>query len=183
MRPLLGLLIFGLISGCAALRPKPLDPGLFLLSPASARADLSVTQALVFSKGEKRFESVAALEVSPESVSLVGLGPMGNRMLALRWDGKKLEKEADPSLPKDLPLELILRDVMLAYWPAEAVRGAVANDGWTLEESPLKRTLQKGGKDLIRIRYDSERRWHANVIFEHVSLGYRLDISAVNDDE
>ena len=169
--------------GCAALKPRPLDPGLFLLQPQAAGVELSVTQALVFSKGASRFESVAALEVGPEAVSLAGLGPMGNRMLALRWDGKKLEKESDPSLPPDLPLELILRDVQLAFWPVEAVREAIKGGGWTLEDEGLRRTLRKDGADVVRIRYDGPRRWHSNVIFEHISLGYRLDINTVEDEE
>lgn len=168
--------------GCAALKPRPLDPGLFLLSPQSAAATISVSQSLVFSKGDKRFESVAALEVSPEAVSLAGLGPLGNRMLALRWDGKKLEKEISPGLPPDLPLELILRDVELAFWPAAAVRDAISSKGWTLVDEGNKRTLLKGGQDVVRIRYDGASRWHSNVIFEHIGLGYRLDINSLSDN-
>jgi len=179
---LTGILVLGAL-GCATLRPKPADPGLFLLSPASALADLSVTQALVFSKGASRFESLAALEVNAESVSLAGLGPLGNRMLALRWDGKKLEKESDPGLPPGLPLELILRDVQLAFWPAAAVRAAIAAKGWTLEDEGMQRTLRQGGVEVVRIRYGAADRWHSDVIFEHLSLGYRLDIRAVKDEE
>jgi hypothetical protein len=180
-------LILGLASalgaaGCAAFRPRPLDPGLFMLAPQAAGAELSLTQILRFSKGDKAFEALAAVELSRDLLSVAALGPMGNRVLALSWDGKNLEQERDPSIPAELPLVLILRDLQLALWPASALREALSGKGWSLEDAGHSRILRKDGRDVVRISYGGQDRWHSAIQFEHLTLGYRLDIQAVKDE-
>ena len=184
MRPgLRALAVLALASSaCAALKPRPLDPGLFLLPPGAAGVVLSLTQALIFSKGASHFESLAAVEVSKDSVALAGLSPLGNRMLSLRWDGKTLEQEHDASLPPDLPLKLILRDLQLAFWPQAAVQGALGRD-WTLEDDGSTRLLKKSGQTVVKISYGGTDRWHSKARFEHLGLGYQLDINPVDDNE
>ena len=115
-----------LICGCAGLKPRPADPGLFLLSPASAGFSTTLTQVISVAKGvSASVEVMAVVEISPESVKLAALGPMGNRVLSLDWDGKNLKQERDPTLPKDFPVELILRDMMLAYWTEASILEAL----------------------------------------------------------
>jgi hypothetical protein len=184
LRALLSALGLCLFLGCAAAgtKARPRDPGLFLLAPSEAGAELSVTQSLSFSKGASHFEALAVLQVDRQAVTLVGLGPMGNRLLSLRWDGSRLDKERDPQLPKELPLELILRDVQLAYWPAEAVRRALPKGGWSLQDGERLRVLSQAGADIVRIRYQGADRWHSATTFEHLGMGYRLDITPIKDE-
>jgi hypothetical protein len=167
--------------GCAAAKPRPSDPGLFLLKPADAGVTLELTQSLVFSKGETRSESLAAIEISPEAVAVVGLSPLGNRVLALRWDGTHYEEERDPSLPKDLPLKLILRDMMTAFWPADAVRAKLGK-GWSLADEEGCRTLFDAGQAVIRIHYQGADHWHSPALFEHLALGYKLEITPLAEE-
>jgi hypothetical protein len=152
-----------------------------LLKPADAGVTLELTQSLVFEKGGTRSESLAAIEVSPEAVAVVGLSPLGNRMLGLRWDGKNYEEERDPSLPKELPLKLILRDMMTAFWPLEAVKAKLPQ-GWSIEDELGCRTLFQDGHPVIRIHYDAADRWHGKTNFEHLTLGYRLEITPLPED-
>jgi len=163
--------------------PRPLDPGIFLLPPAAAGFEGSLAQEVSFEKGETRFESTALLEVSKEEVILVGLSPLGTRMITLRWDGRKLVQERAPSIPKALPLELILRDVQLASWPAEAVRAELPGRRWTLEDAGSERTLLKDGRAVVRIRYGGADRRRSDLEFEHLGLGYRMRIHPLPDDE
>jgi hypothetical protein len=169
-----------LSAGCAAIKPTPEDPGLFLLQPKDAGLSISLSQSITLRKGPRIFEALAAVEVAPDHVSLAALGPLGNRMLALRWDGKTLEQEKDPSLPPELPLGLILRDLQAAFWPAGAVRGGLPK-GWTLDETPLQRQLSLDGRPVLRIRYAGADHWHSALHFEHLGLGYSLDISPLPD--
>lgn len=177
---LIGLLAC-LAAGCAAFKPRPADPGLFLLAPLDAQVELTVTQQLKFSKGGQHFETLAVIELSREMLSMAALGPLGNRMLALRWDGKTLEQERDPSLPADLPLQLILRDLQLALWPAESVQAAIKAKFWSLEDLGSKRILSKNGMEVVRITFGSGDRWHSTILFEHLTLGYRLEIQPLKD--
>jgi hypothetical protein len=182
LRALLSALALTLALGCAQPRMKPKDPGLFLLAPSAAGTELSVTQSLVFKKGSTRMEALAVLEVGRDAVSLVGMGPLGNRILSIRWDGSRLDKESDPHMPADLPLELILRDVQLAFWPAQALRQGLPGPSWTLEDSGQERLLRQGGKDVVRIRYGGADRWRSPVAFEHLGLGYSLEINPIKDE-
>jgi hypothetical protein len=182
LRAWLSLGLAGLM-GCAALKPRPADPGLFLLPPSEAGTEISLSQSLAFSKGEQHFEALAAIELDASHLSLVGLGPLGNRMLALRYDGEHLEQERDPSLPPELPLQLILRDIELAYWPAEALRKRLGPEGWQIEEAALARTLVKNGAEVVRILYGGADRWRSPLSFEHRGLGYRLDIHPIKEEE
>jgi len=176
------ILAAALLAGCAALKPRPLDPGLFLLAPAGAGIEISLNQALTFIKGDKRYESLAMVQVDKGSVSVAGIGPLGNRMLTLHWDGKKLDEERDPGLPQELPARLMLRDLQLAYWGADSVKAALGR-GWSLDDSPLARVISKGGSAVISIRYAGPDHWHERAIFEHLGLGYRLEVSPVQEDE
>ena len=172
------------VLGCAALKPapRPKDPGLFLLSPSEAGRELSLQQQLRFSRGKAVFEAVAAIEIDRQSMRLAALGPLGNRMLSLVWDGKNYSEEKDPRLPKELPLKLILRDIQLAYFPAEALQKNLPA-GWTLKDGPKFRSLESGGEEIIRIRYDGSQRWNSPLIFEHLGLGYHLEVQPINNDE
>jgi hypothetical protein len=175
-----GLLALG--TGCAALKPKPHDPGIFLLPPSAAGVEKSLMQSLILIKGTSRFEALAAIEVSPEALSVVGLGPLGNRLMGLRWDGKHLEQERDPHLPKDLPLELILRDLEIAFWPTQALKGPLNSKGYTLSDDASVRTVSQDGQVLIRIHYDAADRWDSPAVFENLGLGYSLEIHPIKDE-
>lgn len=176
--------LFCCIGALAACRtgPRPLDPGLFLLPPAAAGFEGSLAQEVSFEKGETRFEATALLEVSRDEVILVGLSPLGTRMITLRWDGRKLTQERDPLIPKGLPLRLILRDVQLASWPAAAVRAALPGRRWTLEDAGSERVLLKDGRAVVRIRYGGADRRRSDLEFEHLGLGYRMRIHPLPDE-
>ena len=69
---------------------------------------------------------------------MAGLGPLGNRMLSLSWDGVVLTKERDPAVPSRLPGADILRNLQLAYWPEDVLRRAL-QPGWDLKLETAKR--------------------------------------------
>ena len=176
MRRLRPLLLLSL-GGCAALKPRPADPGFFLLPPSAAGVSLTLTQQLGFSHGAARFDALAVVEISSQAVALAGLGPFGNRMLSLRWDGAKLESEIDASLPRQLPARLILRDLQLVYWPAETVSSSLPPE-WSLRQSQSGRELLHDGTVVISIRYQGDR-FRDPVEFEHKSAGYKIAVKTL----
>ena len=177
-----------LLAGCSTVAPRqepgPVrsDPGLFLLAPAAAGFEASLTHEVTFDRGTAHFEGMAIVEVSSADVVLAGLSPFGTRMLSLRWDGKRLSQERDASLPKQLPLEIILRDIQLVFWPAAAIRSALPGMRWALSDEGRDRVLLEVGRPVVRIRFSSDDRLHADVEFEHLGLGYRLKIHPLQDD-
>jgi hypothetical protein len=177
------ILLAALAGGCGALKPRPSDPGLSLMHPRDLGESIRVTQSLAFQKGENRFEALAVIEADAHSIAVAGLGPLGNRMMALRWDGKSLEQERDPMLPAEFPLELILRDIQLAYYPEAALRRHLETIHWVLDEKENVRSIRKKGIEIIRIAYGGVKRWSNTVVFEHRELGYVLEITPLGEDE
>lgn len=171
-----------LAAGCASMKPRPSDPGLFLLKPADAGFSATLTQVLTVSKGvSASVDVMAVVEISPESVKLAALGPMGNRVLSLEWDGKKLKQERDLTLPKEFPAELILRDMMLAYWSEASLREALPSH-WDLRIDKHRREFFKNGNSVIAITYFGDP-FKDPIDFEHKALGYKLHIRQVDPNE
>ncbi len=170
-----------LVGACAAFKPRPADPGLRLLAPAEAGFSATLTQALTFSRGEASMDALAVAEIGPERVKLAVLSPLGNRVLALDWDGKDLKVERDPSLPAQFPAELILRDLQLAYWDAAALRKHLPR-AWRLEADAAHRSFFEGRAEAIRIDYEGDP-LKAPLEFKHRNYKYQLSIRPVKDDD
>lgn len=165
------------LTHCAALRPRPKDPGLTLLPPAGAGFTRTLTQTLTVHRGEHTLQSLVVAQISPTSDRLVALGPLGNRVLTLVWDGKHLSQERDPSLPAEFPAQLVLRDLQLAYWTPASVRAGLPS-GWTLEEGDHERVIKDEGEAVISIHFAGDP-FKDSIDFEHKTLGYRLTIEQV----
>jgi hypothetical protein len=174
---------FSLMTGCAVLAPRPADPGLFLVPPSAAGRSASLTQSvrMTSDKGAS-FETLAAVEVEPRWLRVAALGPMGNRIMFLEWDGQRYQEQRDPHLPAEFPLKVVLRDLELALFPAAAVRSALPSDDWTLLEKPKVRELLLDGKPVIHIDYSTADPWNSIIHFRHLTLGYQLEIRPADVD-
>ncbi|MGE6761311.1 DUF3261 domain-containing protein [Corallococcus interemptor] len=177
------LFVAGLVACTSTPRPRPAPPGEPLpelrLAPAALGASVSLAQQLVFAHeqdpgGPRSLE--ALLEVDPAQLRLAGLA-LGQRILTLRWDGSHLDEERDPRLPAQFNSALVLRDVQLVYWPADAVRAALPA-GWTLEDGPARRTLSKNGREWVTVRYDGSPRWEGRTQLTNHSEHYQLTIES-----
>lgn len=177
---LIGIL---LLTSCAVLTPRPADPGLFLVAPSAAAKQASLSQSVRMTSDKgATFETLAAVEIDPHYLRVAALGPMGNRILMLEWDGKDYKEERDPNLPKDFPAKVVLRDLTLALFPAEAVRKALPSSDWSLQEKPRARELSLDGKPVIHIDYSTDDPWNSIIHFRHLTLGYQLEIQPANLD-
>ena len=107
-------------------------------------------------------------------MTLACLGPFSHRLIALSWDGVKFQRELDPAVPRNLPVELILRDLQLVYWPAEVIRRALPS-GWELKLKAGTREYINNGKEVIEVRYAGDR-FKDPIEFEHKAAEYKLVI-------
>jgi hypothetical protein len=178
--------LFAGLCACAALQPREVPParpappqahGFALLSPRSAGFSMTMTQQVSLIRGSSRFDALAVLEISSETVTLAGMGPFGNRMLTLSWDGAVLTKDFDPSIPRQLPAEDILRSVQLAYWPDEAILSAL-QPGWELKLTPGRRGLLNHGKEILSVRYQGDR-FNGPIEIEDKAAGYTTIIKTL----
>lgn len=161
-------------ASCGGRSGKPADAFQIALSPASFPTRLSLQQQVHVERDGRDADFDAVLDISPEAVTLVGLG-FGQRLFTLRYDGTRLEESRSPFLPRDVRGRDVLSDIQLALWPADAVRAALPAR-WTLRDDPGVRVLSKGDEAITSITYDSLPRWKGLVTLHNKQFGYRLVI-------
>ncbi|HTD28314.1 MAG TPA: DUF3261 domain-containing protein [Xanthomonadaceae bacterium] len=128
-------------------------------------------QQLVFRYGQEQRTFDALLEADPNAVKLE-IQAMGQSAMRLRWDGKKLEQQRAPWLPKAVRGEEILSDLQLANWPIPAIQAALPA-GWKLVEDGATRQLRNGDAMVVTVRYPAPDR----IEIEHPN--FRLSIVSV----
>ena len=144
------------------------------LAPDTLGESISVQQSLRVERNGRIDHLDVALEVDPQRLQMVGLA-FGQRVLRLDYDGRTLHTWRHIMLPSQVRAEDILEDVQLTLWPAEAIRKALP-DGWSIEESGLRRTLLLDGKAVMLIDYSNQSRWSGKVELLNLRYHYRLII-------
>lgn len=154
------------------------------LPPSSLGQQVSVNQRLSFSHqddpGAPRTLE-ALLEIDATHLRLAGFA-MHHRVFTMGWDGHELTEQRAPQVPAQLVAGDVLRDIQLAYWPADAITAALPT-GWRLEEGPRLRVLSEGDAERVRIQYDSASGWSGRTTLENHTGRYRLVIDSTASEE
>src|SRR5262245_31700227 len=162
--------------GCASTATSPGRLGL-RLPPAALGASINLQQHLTVERGGHMDELDAALEIDAERIDLVGLA-LGQRVLALHYDGKILRSWRHPMMASELRAEDVLEDLQLTLWPAEKIRQALPA-GWQIEENGPRRILSAGDVPVTVIQYSGEPRWSGTIELTNLRYHYRLTIRSV----
>lgn len=167
-----------LLTACATQPPTPARLGL-RLAPASLGETISVQQQLTVERAGSTNDLVAALEVDPERVSLVGLA-LGLRVLSLEFDGVELTEWRHPMLPSQVRAADVLEDLQLTLWPLAAIARALP-PGWTIKDQGLRRTLRRDGEVVATIAYSGMPRWQGTAVLDNVRYKYRLTVVSASE--
>ncbi|WP_042880331.1 DUF3261 domain-containing protein [Cupriavidus necator] len=170
-----------LAAGCAApgaapghAAPQASATVLLRLPPASLQRELTLQQHITVEfqmqgRTERR-ELMALLEADAAHTRLAAVA--GGQVLArLSWDGTNLQVSRSPWAPAELQPELILSDLQLSLWPADAIRAALPA-GWSFDATPALRQLRQGTETVAEIRFPDA----ATTLFVQYRDGYRLTI-------
>ena len=163
--------------GCAAAPAQPARLGL-RLAPATLGVSLSLQQHLSIERQGRVDELDAALEIDPERLDMVGLA-LGQRMLALHYDGRSLQSWRHPLVPEQLRGEDVLEDLQLTLWPIEVIEKALPA-GWSIAEDGRRRTLRLLDQPVLVIDYSGEPRWSGKIELTNLRYRYRLTIQSVS---
>ena len=170
-------LIAATLLGCSAAPAPPARLGL-RLAPATLGASLSLQQHLNIERQGRIDTLDAALEVDAERLDLVGLA-LGQRMLALHFDGRSLQSWRHPLVPEQLRGEDVLEDLQLTLWPIDVIESALPS-GWSISESGRRRVLRRLDEPIMVIEYSGEPRWNGRIELTNLRYQYRLTIQSVS---
>ena len=163
--------------GCAGAPAQPARLGL-KLAPATLGVSLSLQQHLSIERQGRVDELDAALEIDAERLDMVGLA-LGQRMLALHYDGRSLQSWRHPLVPEQLRGEDVLEDLQLTLWPIEVIEKALPA-GWSIAEDGRRRTLRLLDQAVLVIDYSGEPRWSGKIELTNLRYQYRLTIQSVS---
>jgi len=166
------LILFGLVA-CENSLPRGGRIGL-KLPPSTLGASVNLQQHLTVDRNGHMDELDAALEIDPERIDMVGL-VLGQRVLALHYDGKTLETWRHPIMTEGLRGEDVLEDLQLTLWPVEEIRAALPV-GWRIEENGGRRTILDKDALVTVIQYSAQPRWSGTVELRNLRFHYRLTI-------
>ena len=169
---LAALLLAG-VMGCENSLPRGGRIGL-QLPPSTFGASVNLQQHLTVGRGGRTDELDVALEIDSERIDLVGL-MLGQRVLALHYDGKTLQTWRHAMMPDELRGEDVLEDLQLTLWPAEQIRAAFPS-GWRIEENGRRRTILENDVPVAVIEYSTQMRWSGTVELNNLRYHYRLTI-------
>jgi len=162
-----------LLTACASAPQTPARLGL-RLAPASLGESISVQQQLTVERSGNTNDLVAALEVDPQRLTLVGLA-LGMRVLSLQFDGQELSEWRHPMLPAQVRAADVLEDLQLTLWPLDAIARALPA-GWTIEDQDLRRTLRLNGAIVATVSYGALPRWQGTAVLDNLRYKYRLTV-------
>ena len=163
--------------GCADAPSQPARLGL-RLAPATLGTSLSLQQHLMVERQGRVDELDAALEVDAERLDMVGIA-LGQRILALHYDGSSLQSWRHPLVPEQLRGEDVLEDLQLTLWPIEVIEKALPA-GWSIAENDRRRTLRLLDQPVLVIDYSGEPRWSGKIELTNLRYQYRLTIQSVS---
>lgn len=149
------------------------------LPPDTLGARFSVSQRLHFSHADDAGAPRtldALLEVDAEALRLAGFA-FHQRVFTLHWDGRELKEERVPQVPRELLASDVLRDLQLAYWPADVLRDHLP-EGWALSDDGTTRVLSHEGAPMMEITRHGEPSWHGTTEIVNHASRYQLRIES-----
>lgn len=181
MRRLLLICVSAALTGCALLPQRP-PPTLPLLAPQALGARRSSQQVLHVAYGKQVLTLQAALQATPGHDTLIAVGPFGQRVFTLDYDGRQLHAEVSTYLPDTLPPRQMLADVELALWPLDAWQQRLAGSGWVLSApQPGVRRLRYHDRLVTEVHYDDgSDGWNGRFWLVNLVYGYTLDITSTS---
>jgi hypothetical protein len=143
-------------------------------------APLSLVQQITAQQADRPpvvFQAAVSLAVSGSHVTI--LDDLGRRAATITWGPQAITFERAPWLPEAVDLRRVLVDMMLVYWPVDALRAALPS-GWRLTTNAQGRSITDGasGTELIALTTPVNDPWQGAATLTQRQQHYRLTIQS-----
>jgi hypothetical protein len=156
-------------------------PGLSLVLPAPADLgrSLNATQLVTAQYGAQTIVFEGHISVTPERFLLIVIDSFGRRALTVAWTGSYLTAVPAPFLPASLRPENMLADLVLLYWPEDAVRRSLRGAGSAITSDGHARSISLAGREVIHIDFKdlgAQDPWVAHLHYRNLAWAYEFEI-------
>lgn len=145
-----------IMGACASWRDAGQLPVLPLMEPATYAGAVQLQQVLTVENQGKSHRVQAAVLINAETVSLLAMSQMGQRLLEVHYDGDTLQQVegaiAEKAFKQKLPGRMILAQMQLAYWPLAQLQKTYQKP-WRLVEQSCQRQLYHKKRLKLSIDY------------------------------
>ncbi|ASJ98207.1 MULTISPECIES: DUF3261 domain-containing protein [Shewanella] len=151
----------------------------YCLAPLPAETNISQSQLVKLKVKQSRHQLLSQLDLSPQTLTLVGLAPLGQPLFTLSYDGDQLTSEQSLLLGEQFKAEYLLGLLQLIYWPTEDVnrylQGATLAS-YECDAPRCRRLYANDGATIMDIRYSQTAPWAAQVNLDFQQAQLSLDI-------
>jgi uncharacterized protein DUF3261 len=140
---------FLLLGACASLALRPATPDWPLPDPALAPFNGRISQDVELIRGGSDVHFLAVLDRQKDGVLMVGLSPLGQRLLRVRWTARGVDADIAPQAAPYLDAQAMLRELSFALWPPESLDAAFKNGPFHADCTPGRRVLWQGNRERL----------------------------------
>jgi len=164
-----------LLTGCAtpfSAAQRDFHP----LPPDTLKQSVTVLLNIGSQQGEVSQHWEAVLNVDLKQIYLVILGPLGQRLATLSFDGERLAVDRGGPIPFDTSLEKLLGELQMIFWPLAELNTAEWNRDWFFEEKKQVRFVYHKQQLVAEINRRSASPWSGDFNYDSKISDYRLNI-------
>lgn len=185
-RPRIACLLTLLVcfSGCSGLRAGRVSSRLAVatlppIDVIQGSEPIWAQHHLILSVPGRSFSMLGAVERVDGTLTVAAVSPLGGRVFLIRHDGRNGMPGEAAVAPRAIPPERILRDFLLIYGDAAALR----QQGFAISEGESLRRIRTADGEEILIRYSGAANvWRSRVRFENRNLRYQITIEPIEND-
>lgn len=183
--PVLGwsILLTGCVTPFGATQPDSPLPPFQLLPPSTLERPVTVLQKLDSRRGDNNYHWETVLNVDADRIYLVILGPLGQRLATLSFNGQHLAVDRNGPIRVGTPLKNILGELQIIFWPLAMLNTSKWNRDWYFEEQKHIRYVYYQQRLVAEIHRRSSSPWTGD--FDYISKvsDYRLTIRSRRLDQ
>jgi hypothetical protein len=145
----------------------------YCLAPvANTMANTSISQQVTFSRNGVSHQLITELQIDDNSMTLVGLAPLGQALFSIVYDGQSLISQQSSLLGDQFKAEYLMAIMQLVYWPSETVNNQLSAGVWQTQTCGTKLCSQLIDTDtsqpvtIISVEYSQHKPWLANIAIE-----------------
>jgi hypothetical protein len=149
-----------------------------LPKPSHLGQSFEAAQLVTAHFGDRVFAFEGHLSATPDRFLLVGVDPMGQRIISITWTDDGITADKADFVPAQIRPSNILADLVMLYWPGAAVQQALEGSGALVYDEPQARRIAVAGRDIVQTRYQGTGgdRWNGSASLCNLVWGYCLDI-------